>query len=88
MRLRGSYSYIAKQADFDKILKIIHIKLLKGIHLPITMNEIQVEYLNSPYFRDIYLYLVDNKLQSHNTAINRIATLEECYSLLDSLLFS
>ena len=30
-----------KQADIDKILKIIQRKVLKGTHLPITAKEIQ-----------------------------------------------
>ena len=36
--------------------------MVKGTHLPITIKEIQAGYLNSPYFKDIYLYLSQNKL--------------------------
>ena len=49
--------YLPKQADIDKILKVIQRKVLKGTHLPITIKEIQAGYLNSPYFKDLYLYL-------------------------------
>ena len=42
-----------KQPDIDKILKIIHRKVLKGKDLPVTVKEIQAEYLISPYFKDI-----------------------------------
>ena len=52
--------YLPKQADIDKILKVIQRKVLKGIHLPITIKEIQAGYLNSPYFKDLYLYLRTN----------------------------
>ena len=48
---------LPKQADIDKILKIIQHKVLKGVHLSITIKEIQAGYLNSLYFKDIYLYL-------------------------------
>ena len=57
-------TFLPKQADIDKILKVIQRKVLKGMHLPVKIKEIQAGYLNSPYFRDIYLYLAQNKLPS------------------------
>ena len=56
--------FLPKQADIDKILKIIQRKVLKGTHLPVTVKEIQAGYLISPYFKDLYLYLAQNKLPS------------------------
>ena len=47
---------LPKQTDIDKILEIIRKKVLKGTHLPLTVKEIQVGYLNSLYFKDIYQY--------------------------------
>ena len=44
-------------------------------------------YLISPYFKDLYLYLAQNKLPSTKTAICKVETLAEKYILLDSLLF-
>ena len=79
--------FLPKQTDIDKILEIIKKKVLKGVHLPVTIKEIQVGYLNSPYFKDIYLYLAQNKLPSKKIAIRRVETLVEKYILLDSLLF-
>ena len=32
------------------------------MHLPLTIKEIQAGYLNSSYFKDIYIYLVQNRL--------------------------
>ena len=77
--------FLPKQADIDKILKVIQRKVLKGIHLPVTIKEIQAEYLVSPYFKDVYLYLAQNKLPSTKTAIQKVETLAEKYILLDSL---
>ena len=56
--------FLPKQTDIDKILNIIKIKLLKGTHLPPTIKEIQTGYLSSPYFKDLYLFLSQNKLPS------------------------
>ena len=52
-----------------------------------TIKEIQAGYLVSPYFKDIYLYLAQNKLPSTKTAIQKEETLAEKYILIDSLLF-
>ena len=42
--------FLTKQADIDKILKIIQRKVLKGKHLPITIKEVQEGYLIGPYY--------------------------------------
>ena len=52
-----------------------------------TVNEIQVGYLISPYITDLYLYLAQNKLPNTKTATHKVETLAEKYILLDSLLF-
>ena len=61
--------------------------MLKGTHLPVEVKEIQVGYLYSPYFIDLYLYLLQNKPPSSKLAIRKLETLAEKYVLLDSLLF-
>ena len=73
--------------DIDKILEVIQRKVLKGTHLPMEVKEIQAGYLCSPYFKDLYLYLSQNKLPSSKPAIRKLETLAEKYVLLDSLLF-
>ena len=80
--------YLLKQTDIGKILKIIKRKVLKGIHLPVRIKEIQAGYLNSPYFKELYLYLTQNKLPSSKSAICKVEILVERYILLDSLLFN
>ena len=57
-----THKFLLKQTDIDKILEIIQRKVLKGTHLPVEVKEIQVGYLQSPYFKDLYQYLLQNKL--------------------------
>ena len=76
-----------KQVDIDKILKVIQRKVLKGTHLLVEIKEIQARYLTGTHFKDIYLYLSQNKLPTFKTAIRKVETLAERYILLDSLLF-
>ena len=61
--------FLPKQADIDEILKIIQHEVLKGVHLSATIKEIQAGFLNSLYFKDIYLYLAHIKLSSFKAGI-------------------
>ena len=81
------HKYLLKQMDIDKILEVIQRKVLRGTHLPKEVKEIQAGYLCSPYFKDLYSYLSQNKLPSLKSAIRKLETLAERYVLLDSLLF-
>ena len=81
------HKYLPKQTDIDNMLEVIQRKVLKGTHLPVEIKEIQAGYLYISYFKDIYLYLSQNKLPSSKAAIKRVETLAEEYILLDSLLF-
>ena len=79
--------FLPNQMDIDKILDIIKRKVLKGTHLPLTVKEIQAGYLNSPYFKDLYLFLSQNKLPSKRSSLKKVETLAESFVLLDSLIF-
>ena len=81
------HKFLPKQTDIDKILDVIQRKVLKGNHLPVDIKEIQAGYLYSAYFKDLYLYLSQNKLPISKSAIRKLETLSEKYVLLDSLLF-
>ena len=76
-----------KKADIDKLLKVIQRKVLKGKCLPVEIKEIQARYLTSTHFKDIYLYLLHNKLPTSKTGTRKVETLAERYILLNSLLF-
>ena len=81
------HKFLPRQMDIDKILHIIQRKVLKGTHLPVEIKEIQAGYLHSPYFKEIYQYLSQNKLPHSKLAIKKLEALSERYVLLDSLLF-
>ena len=61
--------------------------MLKGTHLPVEIKEIKAGYLHSPYFKEIYQYLLQNKLPHSILAIKKLEPLTERYVLLGSLLF-
>ena len=51
------HRFFPKQADIDKILKVVHRKMLKGTHLLVEIKEIQATYLHISYFKGIYIYI-------------------------------
>ena len=63
--------FLSKQADINKIFKIIHRKVLKGTHLPVIVREIKAGYLVSSYLIYLCLYLAQNKLPNTKTAIQK-----------------
>ena len=74
------HRYLPKQMDIDKMLEVIQRKVLKGAHLPMEVKEIQAGYLCNPYFKDLYLYLSQNKVPSLKSAIRKLGTLaEKCF---------
>ena len=79
--------FLLKQMDTDKILDVIRRKVLMGTHLPLTIKEIQAGYLSSPYFKDLYLFLSQNKLPSKRSSVKKVEMLAENFILLDSLIF-
>ena len=69
--------FLSKQADIDKMLKVIQREVLKDMYLSVKIKEIWAGYLSSHYFKDIYLYLAQNKLPSSKAAIRKVETLAE-----------
>ena len=81
------HKILPRQTDIDKILHVIQRKGLKGIHLLVEIKEFRPGYLHSPYFKEIYQYLSQNKLPHSKLAIKKLEALSDRYLLLDSLLF-
>ena len=79
--------FLPRQMDIDKILHNIKTKVLKGTHLPLTIKGIQAGYRTNPYFKDLCLYVAQNKLPNKISTIHKVENLAERFILLDSLLF-
>ena len=59
---------------------------MKGSHLPLTIKEIQVGYLASSFFKDLYRYLAQNIMPHKRHPRHKVKALAESFILLDSLL--
>ena len=76
--------FLPKQTDIDKILGVIQRK----VHIcQLQLKKSKAGYLTSPYFRDLYLYLSQNKLPHKRSTIHKVEVLVEKFILLDFLLF-
>ena len=71
------HKFLPKQADIDKILHVIQRKVLKNTHLLVEIKEFQVGYLHSPYFKDLYQYLFQNKLPHSKTSNKEARSLSQ-----------
>ena len=65
------HKYLPKQTDIDKMVEVIQRRVLKGTHLPVEIKEIHGRYLHSSYFKDIYLYILQNKLPPSKASIKK-----------------
>ena len=66
--------FLAKLTILNKIIKVTEGKVLKEHDFPKTIKEIQTGYLTSPYFKNIYLYLAQNKLPTFKAAVRQVKT--------------
>ena len=76
--------YLLQQADIDKILNIIKRKVLKGMHLPLSIKEIPAGYLASSFFKDLYRYLDQIVMPHKKHARHKVEAIAESFILLDS----
>ena len=79
--------FLPKQQDLDKILKQIDRKVLRDTRLPCTLKDLRAAYIQSPHFRDIYIYLLQNRLPINKRQALRIQANANNYLIMDGLLF-
>ena len=56
---------LPQQSEIDPLLKEIQMKILRQVHLLTSFRDLKGAYLNSTFFRDIYLLLSQNKAPSN-----------------------
>ena len=58
------HRHLPKWVNLDRIMDQINRKYLAKLQLPCSIRDMQVAYLSSPHFRDIYLSVGMNKMPS------------------------
>ena len=86
-KAKMAYKFLPKQGDIDRLIAKINKKVLRDTNLCVDLRDLKAEYLTSPHFRDIYLYLLQNRLPLGKGATKRLDQNARNYLILDGLLF-
>ena len=82
-----AYKFLPKQGDIDRLIAKIYKKVLRDTNLCVDLRDLKAAYLTSPHFRDIYLYLLQNRMPLGKGAAKRLVQNARNYLILDGLLF-
>ena len=82
-----AYKFLPKQGDIDRLIAKINKKELRDTNLCVDLRDLKVAYLTSPHFRDIYLYLLQNRMPLGKGAAKRLDQNARNYLILDGLSF-
>ena len=61
-KTKTAYIFLPKQGDIDRFIAKINKKVLRDTNLCVDLRDLKAAYLTSPHFRDIYLYLLQNRM--------------------------
>ena len=86
-KAKMAYKFLPKQGDIDRLIAKINKKVLRDTNLCVDLRDLKAAHLTSPHFRDIYLYLLQNKLPLGKGAARRLNQNARNYLVLDGLLF-
>ena len=86
-KAKTAYKFLPKQGDIDRLIAKINKKVLRDTNLCVDLRDLKAAYLTSPHFRDIYLYLLQNRLPLGKGAAKRLDQNARNYLILDGLLF-
>ena len=86
-KAKTAYKFLPKQGDIDRLIAKINKKVLRDTNLCVDLRDLKAAYLTSPHFRDIHLYLLQNRLPLGKGAAKRLDQIARNYLILDGLLF-
>ena len=86
-KTKMAYKFLPKQGDIDRLIAKINKKVLRDTNLCVDLRDLKAAYLTSPHFRDIYLYLLQNRMPLGKGAAKRLDQNARNYLILDGLLF-
>ena len=61
-KAKTAYKFLPKQGDIDRLIAKINKKMLRDTNLCVYLRDLKVAHLTTPHFRDIYLYLLQNRM--------------------------
>ena len=61
-KAKMAYKFLPNKGDIDRLIAKINKKVLRDTNLCVDLRDLKAAYLTSPHFRDIYLYLLQNRM--------------------------
>ena len=86
-KAKMAYKFLPKQGDIDRLIAKINKKVLRDTNLCVDLRDLKAAYLTSPHVRDIYMYLLQNRIPLGKGAAKRLDQNARNYLILDGLLF-
>ena len=86
-KAKMAYKFLPKQGDIDRLIAKINKKVLRDTNLCVDLRNLKAAYLTSPHFRDIYLYLLQNRMPLGKGAGKTLDQNARNYLILNGLLF-
>ncbi|XP_055955077.1 uncharacterized protein LOC130010906 [Patella vulgata] len=80
-------THFPKQAQLDKLLKVIKKKIIRDYNLPVDKNQLRLEQETSPFFKPVYDFLSHGILPSNRKAAKSVKHKSEEYIICDHILF-
>ena len=71
-KAKMAYKFLPKQGDIDRLIAKINKKVLRDTNLCVDLRDLKAAYLTSLHFRDIYLYLLQNRMPLGKGAAKRL----------------
>ena len=56
-----THKFLPKQGEIDRLINQINKKVLRDTQFSMNLRDLKAAYFTSPHFRDINLYLTQNK---------------------------
>jgi len=81
--------HLPKQLEIEKFLEKLKRKVIHDYHIPLSVKELSHEVEKSPFFRDIYKYIVQGAVPSEikGNALRRLKLECEDYLVIERVLF-
>ena len=71
-KAKMAYKFLPKQGDIDRLIAKINKKVLRDTNFCVDLRDLKAAYLTSPHFRDIYRYLLQNRMPLGKGAAKRL----------------
>ena len=84
---KTAYEFLPKQGYIDRLIAKINKNVPRDTSLYVDLRDLKVAYLTSPHLRDIYLYLLQNRIASGKGVAKWLDQNARNYLILDGLLF-